>query len=53
MSEENQRTEIGNLGEFGLIDRIRSGVKQYKETSIHGIGDDAAIIGKGEEVNSL
>lgn len=43
MSEE-KRTEIGELGEFGLIDRLSENFKpQHKET-VKGIGDDAAVM---------
>jgi len=38
------RTELENLGEFGLIERIKQGVQIYNPESIKGIGDDAAVI---------
>lgn len=38
------RTEISQLGEFGLIDRLAAGVKKYQPTTQKGIGDDAAVI---------
>ena len=44
-----QRTEISSLGEFGLIDRIKTGVSLQNLTSLHGIGDDAAVIDLGHE----
>lgn len=44
-----QRTEITDLGEFGLIDRIKSNVSLQHLTSLKGIGDDAAIIDVGTE----
>jgi thiamine-monophosphate kinase len=38
------KTELSQLGEFGLIRRLTSGfVLQYKET-VKGIGDDAAVL---------
>jgi thiamine-monophosphate kinase len=46
MSEK--RSEISQLGEFGLIDRISSNVKLANPTSLKGIGDDAAVIQAGE-----
>jgi len=46
MSEK--RSEISQLGEFGLIDRISSNVKLANPTSLKGIGDDAAVIHAGE-----
>ena len=50
MSEK--RTEISDLGEFGLIERISSGIKTFHTESIKGIGDDAAVI-KGSPSNTL
>lgn len=46
-----QRTEIQELGEFGLIDRISAQFSNFQQPStLKGIGDDAAIIdiGNGE-----
>ena len=39
-----KRTEINQLGEFGLIDRIGKGVKLVNDSTVKGIGDDAAVI---------
>ena len=50
MTKEMKRTEIRELGEFGLIDRIRQSSTTYKKSTVTGIGDDAAVIGEGEEV---
>lgn len=47
---EEKRTEIAQLGEFGLIDRIRNGVSLRQPNSLMGIGDDAAVIDAGDEV---
>jgi thiamine-monophosphate kinase len=47
MSEK--RTELSRLGEFGLIDHIQQQFSIQNETSLKGIGDDAAIISAGEE----
>ncbi|NNF20913.1 MAG: thiamine-phosphate kinase [Saprospiraceae bacterium] len=44
---ENQRTEIGELGEFGLIERIKGNIQTFHESSIKGVGDDAAVIDTG------
>src|SRR6187399_3144218 len=38
------RTELGALGEFGLIEQIAKSVEINNPESIKGIGDDAAII---------
>lgn len=44
-----KRTEITDLGEFGLIERVKSSFSLQNSTSISGIGDDAALIASGEE----
>ncbi|MGB3081258.1 MAG: thiamine-phosphate kinase, partial [Saprospiraceae bacterium] len=41
------RTDIGELGEFGLIDRISSRFKLNRKDSLTGIGDDAAVLDYG------
>ena len=47
MSEN--RSEISQLGEFGLIDRISKKINIQNPSSITGIGDDAAVLDSGEE----
>jgi thiamine-monophosphate kinase len=48
MLESSGRTELEKLGEFGLIDHIASNVTLQNESSVKGIGDDAAVIGIGD-----
>lgn len=48
MLENNGRTELEKLGEFGLIYRIASAVELRNASSKVGIGDDAAVIGDGD-----
>ena len=38
------RTEINELGEFGIINKIDSKFKKTRKSTILGIGDDAAAI---------
>ena len=38
------RTEIKDLGEFGLIDYITGDIELTHESSEYGVGDDAAVI---------
>ena len=38
------RTEIKDLGEFGLIDYITGDIETTQKSSEYGIGDDAAVI---------
>jgi thiamine-monophosphate kinase len=47
------RTEISDLGEFGLLQRINKGIKNKLPDTITGIGDDAAVIDLGEEFGLL
>ncbi len=47
MSEE-KRTEISDLGEFGLIERLSKGITTKSPNTIKGVGDDAAVLG-GQE----
>ncbi|RAV99897.1 thiamine-phosphate kinase [Pseudochryseolinea flava] len=47
MSEN--RAEISQLGEFGLIDRISGNVALTQASTLKGIGDDAAVIDIGHE----
>jgi thiamine-monophosphate kinase len=44
-----KRTELTDLGEFGLIERIQKQFSLQNLTSAKGIGDDAALISIGEE----
>ncbi len=46
---DEKRLEISDLGEFGLIDRIAKNFDLKNNTSIKGIGDDAAVIDAGED----
>jgi thiamine-monophosphate kinase len=39
-----KRTEIATLGEFGLIDHLTKDIKTKQETTVKGVGDDAAIV---------
>jgi len=41
------RTELADLGEFGLIDRIRHKFNIRNKNSVKGIGDDAAVMDAG------
>ena len=49
MFENKGRTEIENLGEFGLIEHLTSAFKIQNDTSVKGIGDDAAVLNFGNK----
>ena len=40
----NQGTDISTLGEFGLIKHLSKNVKLTQESTLKGIGDDAAVL---------
>lgn len=42
--ENQKRTEINELGEFGLIEHLTKEFKTYNESTLAGVGDDAAIL---------
>jgi len=39
-----ERTEIGSLGEFGLIEHLTRNIELQNASTIVGVGDDAAVI---------
>ena len=47
-NKEQEFTSISNLGEFGLIDKITKDIKHYNESTLQGVGDDAAVIKSGD-----
>ncbi|MCH5319296.1 MAG: thiamine-phosphate kinase [Paramuribaculum sp.] len=40
----SNQTEIASLGEFGLIDRITSGLTARQPSTLKSVGDDAAVL---------
>lgn len=51
MAEE--RTELSELGEFGLIDKLAEGLELVNSNTVKGIGDDAAVMDLGNEFGLL
>ncbi len=47
-TKQGKRTEIGELGEFRLIDHLTKAATLKNSSSIRGIGDDAAVINNGK-----
>jgi thiamine-monophosphate kinase len=43
-NEKNKNTQISDLGEFGLIDYLTRNIQISNESTVRGIGDDAAIL---------
>jgi thiamine-monophosphate kinase len=44
-----KRSEIAQLGEFGLINRIASRFESRNDSTVKSIGDDAAVIDAGKD----
>lgn len=42
--EQEERTDIGELGEFALIDHLTKNFDTHNASTLQGIGDDAAIL---------
>lgn len=49
MKSMSERTEIKELGEFGLIEKITEKFSSQNESSKIGVGDDAAVIDCGKD----
>lgn len=47
MAEQEKRTEVSTLGEFGLIDRLTENIQLRNKSTVKGVGDDAAVIDNG------
>jgi thiamine-monophosphate kinase len=48
--EKQGRTELSELGEFGLIDRLAKNIMPKHAGTVKGIGDDAAVIDTGNNL---
>ena len=44
------RTEINELGEFGIINKINSKFKNTRKSTVLGIGDDAAAVSPSNNI---
>ena len=45
--DNTARTELSELGEFGLIKHLTQYVELNQESTVKGIGDDAAVLDYG------
>lgn len=43
-NKEINRTNLAELGEFGLINRLTKAIKLVQKSSVKGVGDDAAVL---------
>lgn len=48
MLENTSRTDISTLGEFGLIEHLTSVFENKQNTTLKGVGDDAAVLKNGD-----
>ncbi|MEX0986071.1 MAG: thiamine-phosphate kinase [Bacteroidales bacterium] len=48
MKKERLRS-VDELGEFGLIEHLTKGIKKYQDSTVKGVGDDAAVIDFGNQ----
>jgi len=46
---DTKRTEIGSIGEFGLIDRLTQDWPLFQPTTLKAVGDDAAVLDGGAD----
>lgn len=44
MSKERKQTSVSELGEFGLIERLTKDIQLQNESTLIGVGDDAAVM---------
>lgn len=49
----DKKTDVNELGEFGLIDRLTKNVDQKVDSTEFGIGDDAAVITVSDDTSIL
>jgi len=49
----DKRTELSDLGEFGLIDRLTAGFLKKNSSTIFGVGDDAAVLDRNKNEYTL
>lgn len=50
---ESKKTDLKDVGEFGLINSLTEKVKLKNKSSIYGVGDDAAILEKNKKQYTL
>lgn len=51
--EQPKLTEISQLGEFGLIDRLTKGLPHHNPSTVRSVGDDAAVLRYPGDVDEL
>lgn len=51
--EQPKLTEISQLGEFGLIDRLTKDLPHHNPSTVRSVGDDAAVLRYPGDVDEL
>ena len=51
--EQPKLTEISQLGEFGLIDRLTKDLPHHNPSIVRSVGDDAAVLRYPGDVDEL
>ncbi|MFC2100413.1 thiamine-phosphate kinase [Bacteroidota bacterium] len=49
IEEDPKRTELSELGEFGLIDHLTKKIETRQQSTLKGVGDDAAVLDYGKK----
>ena len=50
---ENKRTDVNELGEFGLIEHLTKAIQLKNKSTLKGVGDDAAVIDNGDNLTVI
>lgn len=50
INQSIHRTELSDLGEFGLIHHLTKGIINMNPETLFGVGDDAAVVKNGDEL---
>ena len=49
LEDKPTRTELAEIGEFGIIDLLTKNISLKNKSSVKGVGDDAAVIDNGDK----
>lgn len=49
LEENSERTELSELGEFGLIELLTRNIELKNKSSLKGVGDDCAVVKHGSQ----
>lgn len=53
MSEQDNKTPIGNIGKFGLINHLTEKIVLNNSSTVRGVGDDSCVIDSGENLTLI